>query len=37
LIETDDPEDAQKDPNVPARPFLKRNKTKAVKLDKSQK
>lgn len=36
-IETDDAEDAQKDPNVPARPFLKRNHSKAVKLDKSQK
>jgi hypothetical protein len=36
-IEFDDAEDAQKDPNVPARPFLKRNKDKAVKLDKSQK
>ena len=36
VTETDDPEgEAPKDPNMPARPFLK-SKTKAVKLDKSQ-
>ena len=33
--ELEEGEDAPKDPNVPARPFLKR-KTKAVKIDKSQ-